>query len=92
MIDDAAVRMIKLGPDLMVPLDMLPHDLRRRWDVAQSKAANGANQKTVIANLVAEIHGVLGPDMLIRAAQRAPQSWHLGQAKDAGPLATAGRR
>jgi hypothetical protein len=69
-----AVPMVKLGPDLMVPLDRLPADLRRRWDMAQSKSENGEDVKGILAVLMREIQGVVGIDVLLRSAHKIPQS------------------
>lgn len=69
-----AVPVIKLSESFLVPLDRLPEDLRRRWDVCQSKLANGENVKGTIATLLREIEGVVGVDVLLRASHRAPQS------------------
>jgi hypothetical protein len=68
------VAMIKLTDDLLIPLDRLPQDLRRRWDQAQSRKSAGENMSGVIATLLREIQGVVGVDVLLRAAHRTPQS------------------
>lgn len=88
MIDDG-IAMIKLAPDLLLPLDALPSDLRRRWDNAQSRRENGEDMRGAIKAMVREAQGALGPEILLRAAHRAPQSaLNLGL-DDAGPLSTA---
>jgi hypothetical protein len=86
-----AIEMVKLGiGDLMVPVDKLPHDLRRRWDMAQARAQNGENMSGAIKTLQREIQDKLGPELLFRAAHAAatPHSaMQIGNdvEKDAGP-------
>jgi hypothetical protein len=87
----AAVQMIKLGiGDLMVPVDKLPHDLRRRWDMAQARAQNGEDMRGAIRALLNEIQVALGPEIMFRAAHASatPHSaMEIGNdvEKDAGP-------
>jgi hypothetical protein len=82
--DDAPAAFVKLGNNFMIALDSLPQDLRRRWDQAQSKKANGENNKAVIASLIQEIKGTVGVDALIRAAQRDPRMWGVGTVGEHG--------
>lgn len=64
------IEMVKLGPDLLIPVDALPQGLKNRWQVAQSKAAAGENVKNVIATLLHEIAIECGPHVLLRAAPK----------------------
>jgi hypothetical protein len=92
--DDAEVAMIKLGDGLpLIPLDAIKSpDWQRRWAMAQSKRETSGGQSNTIKTLVNEAMQLLGPDLLIRASQRNPQNWAMGQAENAGRLATARRR
>jgi hypothetical protein len=68
---DDAVRMIKLGPGLTVPVDRLNPELRRRWDIAQAKRANGEDMRRTIQTILDEAKVSLGPELMLRAAHIA---------------------
>jgi hypothetical protein len=68
---DDAVPMIKLGPGITLPLDRLSPELRRRWDIAQAKRANGENMSRVIETILNEAKASLGPELMLRAAHIA---------------------
>jgi hypothetical protein len=67
---DDAVQMIKLG-GITVPVDRLNPELRRRWDIAQAKRANGENMSRTIQTILDEAKVSLGPELMLRAAHIA---------------------
>jgi hypothetical protein len=60
-----AAEMVKLGDNLMVPVEMLSPDLRRRWSIAQSRKV--ANE---IATLMDEVRKEMAAHLLLRLAPR----------------------
>jgi hypothetical protein len=71
MIGDDAIAMVKLGPGLVVPIDRLTPELRRRWDQAQCRRANGEDMSRTIRAIVDEAKATLGAELVLRAAHRA---------------------
>lgn len=78
MNDNDAVPMIKLH-GVMLPLDMLDADLRRRWDQAQSRyegAATQADKQTAQQEIDAvgrEATAALSPLIALKMLQAAPR-------------------
>jgi hypothetical protein len=67
---EAAVRMIKLG-GITIPVDRLNPELRRRWDQAQAKRANGEDMRRTIQTILEEAKVNLAPELMLRAAHIA---------------------
>jgi hypothetical protein len=65
---DDAVQMLKLGPGITVPVDRLNPELRRRWDQAQARRANGEDMRRTIQTILEEAKVSLGPELMLRAA------------------------
>jgi hypothetical protein len=84
-----AVEMVKLGPDLMVPVDRLSPPLRRRWAEAMARRANGERVADVVEAVLRDVRASLGAELLFRAVHKAGPSstLNLGLAENAAPRA-----
>jgi hypothetical protein len=89
-----AVEMVKLGPDLMVPVDRLSPPLRRRYAEAMARRQNGERVTDVVEAVLRDVRTSLGAELFFRATHKAGPSsvLNLGLAENAAPLGAARSR
>jgi hypothetical protein len=68
------IRKVSLGNGLVFALDVLPNELRRRYDVLCAHIERGDNVAGAIKAMTREMVEALWPQIMMRAAQRGPRS------------------
>jgi hypothetical protein len=74
VIEEDGTRKISLGTGLVFPLDALPHDLRRRIDIATAHIQKGDDMRSAMRAMTREAVEHLWGDIMLRVAHRGPKS------------------
>jgi hypothetical protein len=73
-ITEDGVRKFSLGTGLVFSVDVLPPDLRRRFDLICADIERGRNVGLALKSLTEETTAALWPQISMRVAQRGPRS------------------